>query len=210
MTQDIAPQDRFTTAVFYGDTETVKKLLTVHKGEVDVNAPLFEYTPLIFSAYQNNIETARLLLESGANPDLEDEEGSTALRWAARCGNTEIASLLLEKGADPNLADKNDRMTALHYAVFERNTETVAALLKAGADPTLENIYGESPLRYAYKLGLKDIVIQFQTCAAEKLLQAKEEKQSLSAVMRQAQMERQANLRRYCRRTSPQNNPPKL
>lgn len=208
MTGEPAPQDRFISAVFYGDTATVRELLTDHKGEVNANTPLFEYTPLIFSAYQNNIDMTRLLLEEGADPDMEDEEGSTALRWAARCGNTEIASLLLEKGADPNLADKNDRMTALHYAVFERNSETVAALLKAGADPTLENIHGESPLRYAYKLGLKDIVIQFQTYAAEKQLQQKEEKQSLSAAMRQAQMQRQANLRRYCRRT-PQNNHPK-
>ncbi|TVQ82518.1 MAG: ankyrin repeat domain-containing protein [Micavibrio sp.] len=209
MTQEATPQDRFTIAVFYGDTQTVKKLLTDHKGEVDVNAPLFEYTPLIFSAYQNNIEAARLLLESGADPDGEDEEGSTALRWAARCGNTEILSLLIEKGADPNLADKADKMTALHYAVFERNSETVAKLLKAGADPTLENIHGESPLRYAYKLGLKDIVIQFQNHTTEKQLQERDGKQSLSAAMRKAQMERQENLRRYCRRP-PQDNRPKF
>ncbi|TNE26148.1 MAG: ankyrin repeat domain-containing protein [Alphaproteobacteria bacterium] len=208
MTQEIAPQNSFISAVFYGDEQTVKQLLTEHKGEIDVNCDLFDYTPLIFSSYQENTDIVRMLLDSGAKPDLEDKEGSTALRWAARNGSEKALSLLLEAGADPNLADKEDKMTALHYAVFARSDEAVATLLKAGADPTLENIHGETAMHYAYKLGLKDIVIQFQNYAAEKKLKVQEEQQSLSAAMRKAQMERQANLRRYCRPAPPKNNHP--
>jgi len=208
MTQDIAPQNSFISSVFYGDEEAVKKLLTEHKGEIDVNCDLFDYTPLIFSSYQENTDIVRMLLESGANPDLEDKDGSTALRWAARNGSEKALKLLLEAGADPNLADKEDKMTALHYAVFARSAESVAALMKAGADPTLENIHGESALNYAYKLGMKDIVIQFQDFVTEKKLKEMEEQQSLSAAMRKAQMERQANLRRYYRPAPPKNNRP--
>lgn len=208
MTQEVAPQNSFISAVFYGDEQAVKQLLTEHKGKIDVNCDLFDYTPLIFSSYQENTDIVRMLLDSGAKPDLEDKDGSTALRWAARNGSEQALKLLLDAGADPNLADKEDKMTALHYAVFARSDEAVATLLKAGADPTLENIHGETAMHYAYKLGLKDIVIQFQNYAAEKELKAKEEQQSLSAAMRKAQMERQANLRRYCRPAPPKNNRP--
>jgi len=206
MTQDIAPQNSFINAVFFSNEKTIKQLLNDNKNVIDLDCDLFDYTPLIFSSYQNNTDIVRMLLEAGANPDKEDKEGSTALRWASRNGSEETVKLLLAYHADPNLADKEDKMTALHYAVFSGSVETVAALMKAGADPTLENIHGESPLHQAYNLGNKDIVNQFQEFVTAKRLKEMAERQSLSAAMRKAQMERQVNLRRYYRQTSSQNN----
>ena len=45
-------------------------------------------------------ELARLLLESGADPNIRDDKyEGTALDWAEFCGQPEIAALLRQRGA---------------------------------------------------------------------------------------------------------------
>ena len=48
-----------------------------------------------------------LLLENGAQPDLQDRGGQTPLSRAANKGNERMVELLLEHGAHPNLEDKD-------------------------------------------------------------------------------------------------------
>lgn len=49
---------------------------------------------------RNMLPMARFLLDNGANPELADYEGKTALHHAAIAGNVTIAGLLLDRGAD--------------------------------------------------------------------------------------------------------------
>ncbi|XP_069672147.1 ankyrin-1-like [Periplaneta americana] len=58
---------------------------------------------------------AKLLLQKGADINVQDRDGLTPLHCTAFKGYFEMASLLLERGADPNLRDDNGR-TALHIA----------------------------------------------------------------------------------------------
>ena len=51
------------------------------------------------------IETLRLLLAHGANPNIVNEEGACVLSYAAVRGHMDAVKLLLEAGADPNLCD---------------------------------------------------------------------------------------------------------
>jgi len=92
-------------------------------------------TALMFAARAGDMESARLLVEAGANPSDHDAWGVSATTVAAFSGYGEIARYLLEKGADPN----NDKpgFTALHCAIMRRDEETVAALLDRGADPNV-------------------------------------------------------------------------
>ena len=48
------------------------------------------------------MKVVKLLLENGADIDLQDEEGYTALHAASQSGFTEIVSFLLEKQAVVN------------------------------------------------------------------------------------------------------------
>ena len=85
---------------------------TVHVGVT----PRGGYTPLSFAARVGDKETARLLLERGADVNSNYTEHGPPLVIAAAAGQEDLALYLLEQGADPNLMLDNG-MTALHYAM---------------------------------------------------------------------------------------------
>ena len=70
----------------------------------------------------------KLLLEKGADPNFDDEEGRTPLWWAAKNGYEAVVELLLEKDAGPSFEDEGGR-TPLHRAA-QNGHETVMKLLE--------------------------------------------------------------------------------
>lgn len=101
-------------------------------------------TPLLFAARSGDAESARLLLQAGADPNDALPDGTSALVLAAHSGHGGVAAVLLEKGADPNAAGSG--YTALHAAVLRSDLELVKALLARGANPELTVIKG-TPMR---------------------------------------------------------------
>lgn len=80
------------------------------------------------------LEAAKALLKAGACVDLVDNDGRSALHYAAYLGSTEIVEMLLSKGSlsTLNLPD-NDRKMPLTVAVEFDHPEAVSLLLSAGA-----------------------------------------------------------------------------
>ena len=78
------------------------------------------WTPLMYAARQGSSAAARVLAEAGADLNLTDPDGTSALILAIINGHFDTAALLLSKGADPNLADSTG-MTPL-YATVDMNT----------------------------------------------------------------------------------------
>jgi ankyrin repeat protein len=74
------------------------------------------WSAVMYAAREGAVEAARALVESGANLDLTDPEGTTALIIAIINGHYDVASVLIGKGADPNIADIKG-MTPLYAAV---------------------------------------------------------------------------------------------
>jgi ankyrin repeat protein len=74
------------------------------------------YTPLMFAARSGDLDTARLLLERGAQVNGIHADFGPPLVIAAAAGYEDMAIFLLEQGANPNSTDSNG-MTALHYAM---------------------------------------------------------------------------------------------
>lgn len=62
-------------------------------------------------------ELARELLAQGADPNVTDSDGCTALHWAADIGATEVARVLLEHGADVTLKNYNGK-TAVDWCTL--------------------------------------------------------------------------------------------
>lgn len=62
----------------------------------------------------------RALLECGANVNMQDDEGSTALMCASEHGRAEIVSLLLEQpGCDISIVDNVSALTAQDMIVLK-------------------------------------------------------------------------------------------
>ena len=74
------------------------------------------FTPLLFAARQGALETARVLVASGANVHEIAPAGSNALLIAISNYHYELAAFLVDSGADPGATDP-DGYTALHAAV---------------------------------------------------------------------------------------------
>lgn len=108
--------------------------------------PLGASTPLLFAARSGDIESARLLLDRGANVEDRQADGNTALIVAVHSGHASLAALLLERGANVKTAPLG--YSVLHAAVLRGtlrdrgvpNTDPMAgvpivkALIARGAD----------------------------------------------------------------------------
>lgn len=93
------------------------------------------------AALQGDLAVVRHHIEAGADLNVRDAYGSTALMVAATFGQADVARALVEAGADLNLIN-DDGATALHIAAFLCHREIVQALLDHGADRTLRDNFG--------------------------------------------------------------------
>ena len=150
-----------------GDTENLVKLLNNSSnkdGLINAKSGDIEYTPLIFAVLQERIETVRLLLEFGADPNLQDAYGKTALHllpekqpieWTSINNKIKIAQLLIQNGADINKLDC-EGAPPLFYATFyikkEEDLKLLEFYLQNGANPNKKSDKGESSLEFAKRI----------------------------------------------------------
>lgn len=71
----------------------VRRLLQL--SDVNVRAQKHGQTSLMLAVSHGNADMARMLLEAGADINIQDEDGSTALMCAAEHGRGDIVRLLL-------------------------------------------------------------------------------------------------------------------
>ena len=118
----------------HAHTETRSLLVSVG-GRGDERArelPLGGFTPLLFAARHGRVESARLLLDAGANVNQTGPDGASALVTASFSGHGELAAFLLERGAEPDAAGAG--YAALHTAVLRADPTLVRTLIEHGAD----------------------------------------------------------------------------
>jgi ankyrin repeat protein len=76
------------------------------------------FTPLMFAAQQDDMESAKMLLDAGARINEATQEDGSALIISAASGHEDLSIFLLERGADPTIKDGYG-LTALHYSLHE-------------------------------------------------------------------------------------------
>ncbi|KAJ5377374.1 uncharacterized protein N7496_004783 [Penicillium cataractarum] len=79
------------------DQLPIAELLLENGADVNMPEGTSGQTPLILAARSSFVETAHLLLSNGANPQLRDREGLTALDWARMNDYREMTALLEER-----------------------------------------------------------------------------------------------------------------
>jgi ankyrin repeat protein len=103
---------------------------------------------LIDSVSWNDLSEVKRLLAIGTDINAVDDEGCTALWWAASKGYVECVVALLDANADVDKFSEN-RYSPLLAASSIGHTECVRLLLQHKADIRILNKYGYSALHYA-------------------------------------------------------------
>lgn len=107
------------------------------------------FTPLLFAARHGDIDSARLLLNAGADVDDTGADGNGALALAAMSGHPRLAEFLLARGANPNADGAG--YSALHAAVLRADRSLVRMLLAWGADPNARLTRSTPVPRWTYE-----------------------------------------------------------
>jgi ankyrin repeat protein len=160
-------------AAMHGHTKIVELLLKAGAAPENFN---HEYeTPLHLAAKAGFEESVAFILEFAKNfktinlqtllLDWLDENGHTALFWAARYGYTKIVKLLIEAGADVNETgvdreehEDGDLYPPILHAAENGYIEIVDLLIKAGAKVNDDGTTELFPLRRAASKGHKEVV----------------------------------------------------
>ncbi|KAM6910315.1 ankyrin repeat domain-containing protein 34A [Xenentodon cancila] len=120
-------------AVFQGKLRLARLLLEggayINEGNERGETPISAACLATYDDSQTQQKMIRYLLEKGADPNIPDKSGRTALMHAcAEQAGKEVVSLLLENGADPSLKDYSGS-SALVHAINKGDRETLQVLL---------------------------------------------------------------------------------
>lgn len=94
-------------------------------------------------------ELIKDLIDSGVDPNIQDENGDTPLIRACKIKNIKLVNYILEKGVNLNIQN-NEGYTALLIACKKGYVETIKLLLEKGANVNLRNLENKNAYYYAY------------------------------------------------------------
>ncbi|XP_074404957.1 ankyrin repeat and SOCS box protein 1 isoform X1 [Zonotrichia albicollis] len=130
---------RLHDAAFVGDLPTLRSLLQDESFQSRINEKSvwccgwLPCTPLRIAATAGHGPCVDFLLRKGAQIDLVDVKGQTALYVAVVNGHLECAKILLKAGADPN-GSRHHRSTPVYHAARVGRADILQELIRYGAD----------------------------------------------------------------------------
>ncbi len=131
---------------------------TLLDARADVNAAQADgMTALHWAVYNDDVDTARLLVRSGANVNAANRYGVPPLSLACTNGNADLVKLLLGAGADANASAQGGE-TVLMTAARAGSVEAVKALLARGANPNARERLDQTALMWAAAEGHAAVV----------------------------------------------------
>lgn len=136
----------------------------------DVNKITHDGRSYIFwAAYRSNLPVVKMLLNKGANLDIVDTHGNSALTFAASNGvtNTEIYDVLIESGADVKFTDHHGANALLLAAGSDKDFALMNYFSSKGLDVKGKDNDGNSAFNYAARTGNIDMMDQLIKAGVE-------------------------------------------
>jgi len=133
-------------AVKKADVEQVR-LLIAEGADINAAGGDKALTPLHLAASIGHTEVVKALLEKGAEVNVGDADGNTALYWAIGSQDEETVKSLIDGGIDVNKGAED--VHPLNLAIWNLSKGIVEALLNAGANTDVKDSGGYTPLFYA-------------------------------------------------------------
>jgi len=148
-----------------GDIRMIQKVLELSEKEAHLKTDINWQdkngkSPVFFAADFKKLEVVKLLLDRGADPKIENNNGWTVLHSAANANARDICeAIVLHSRVDVkikkvlvNLKDRQGR-TPLHIAAFKAHEDLVQFLLQHGADAGIADASGNTAGKLAGKSG---------------------------------------------------------
>jgi len=110
--------------------------------------------PVADAAMRGDTERVQELLRGGADVNVAQGDGMTALHWAAERGDAEMAGMLVYAGANLEAVTRIGDYTALHLGARAGQAAVVTTLAEAGAKiAAVSTAGGATPLHFAAASG---------------------------------------------------------
>jgi len=93
------------TAIVSGNLEAVRQHIAAGS-DINIRDPFGGSSPLISATVFGKDEIAKVLIDAGANLNIQNNDGSTALHTAAFFCRPAMVKLLLQKGGDKTIKNK--------------------------------------------------------------------------------------------------------
>ena len=117
-------------------------------------------SPVADAAMRGDAEAVEALIARGADVNVAQGDGMTALHWAAERADAALVQTLLAAGADVTPVTRIGNYTPLHLAARSGSAPAVEALLEAGGDPRAVTATGAvTPMHFAAGAGNPDAVV---------------------------------------------------
>lgn len=124
-------------------------------------------TPFLTALTKENAPVIELLMNRGANVDVQTASGLTPLWFALEKGDMNLFNQFAERGADVNSI--RNGQTPLTHALKNNNQSLITTLLGYGADPSVDNADGQTPLSMALMNNQTDLFNQFLDSSASNI-----------------------------------------
>ena len=118
-----------------------------------------ENSPVADAAMQGDTEAVAALIARGADVNVPQGDGMTALHWAAERADDALVRVLLDAGAEVAAVTRIGNYTPLHLAARAGGADAVEALLEAGSNPRAPTSTGSvTPMHFAARAGGADAI----------------------------------------------------
>lgn len=162
---DLYPDKAFIEATYRGDIDLVRRL--IERG-INIDTVYQGRTALYEAATRGRAEVLQLLIQEGADPNVQDQTNIITPLYMVAMENrggfektNVIIKLLVEGGANMDAACTYSNITPLMWVSGNGNIEGVRYLVEKGANINIKDEDGQTALDYAIKTRDNTVIVEY-------------------------------------------------